>query len=92
MIPKDESGSISDGSYSLEVLVENGEISYGAMYSYAYKDLKFDKEKLELEVEKLKKEPAAKPVRVFEKVKEKPTKEELAKMTNYEITKNKLGI
>ena len=93
LIPKAEDGSVLDGSYSLEVLVENGAITYGTMYAYSYKDLQFQKEELEKQVEKLKKEPAAKPLSISEASSiTKLTKEQKNKMNNLDLVKHRLGL
>ena len=96
LIPKDESGAISDGSYSLEVYVADGNISWGAIYGYTYKDLelaKADVTKLQKQVEELKKEPAAVPLRITEpSMVSKLSKEEKKKMNNLDLVKHRLGL
>ena len=67
----------SDGTYQLEVYVSEGKITFGTLYAYTYKDMKFDKlieefetlkeskVSLDEEVEKLKaevKKPVAAPI------------------------------
>lgn len=98
LIPTD-----ADGSYSLEVYVSDGKVSFGTLYSYTYKDLKFDKliedyenlkqEKTELnkEIEKLKKEPVSKPV--FSELKtENKRKNKTEFKSNLEYQLNRLGL
>lgn len=97
LIPKNEDGSITDGSYSVEIYVEKGEVSFGTLYAYTYKDLKFaqeEVEKLKIDVEKLKEEPAATPIRIVKEQTQvqKLSKEDRKKMNNLEYTLKKLNI
>lgn len=88
MIPTD-----SDGTYQLEVFVSDGKISFGTLYSYTYKDLKFDKlveeyEKLKKENVKLKKEPATPPVfSEFKSKSEKKNKKEFKNNLDYQLSR-----
>lgn len=96
LIPKDENGLMLDGSYSVEVYVNNNAITYGSMYAYTYKDLELAQEQvkeLTKEVEKLQNEPMAKPV-VINEVNNvtKLSKEELKKMDNIQFHLHKLGL
>jgi hypothetical protein len=89
LIPKDEQGGMLDGSYSIEVYVNNGVVTYGTMYAYTYKDLELSQQKvieLNAEVEKLKAEPLVKPVNVVKEVSNlnKLSKEDVKKMNNLE--------
>jgi hypothetical protein len=97
LIPKNEDGSMSDGSYSIEVYVTNGVITYGSMYAYTYKDLELAQNKvkeLETQVEKLKSEPMAKPANVVKDITgvSKLSKEEIKKMSNLDFQLHKLGL
>jgi len=97
LIPTNEDGTITDGSYTLEVYVSNGSVSFGTLYSYTYKDLELAKaevERLQKEVERLEAMPMAKPLRVVKDVPEmaKLTKEEKKKLTNLELVQRKLGL
>jgi len=98
----------SDGTYQLEVYVSEGKISFGTLYAYTYKDLKFDKlvedyetlkqEKVELdnEVEKLKaevKKPVSNPV--FTQFNGSTEKNKISKTdfkNNLEYTLHRLGL
>lgn len=100
LLPKDENGKIVDGYYDIAIEVVDGVISSGSIYSSSWKDLEFKNQELKKElakfkkeVEKLSKEPLAKPVNVFSKVNNKSlTKTEVNKMSNLEFQLHKLGL
>jgi SHS2 domain-containing protein len=94
LVPKDANGQIMDGSYSVEVYVNNGVVTYGTMYAYTYKDLEFSQNKvkeLESEVAKLSKQPANIPLSIVE-TKPTLTAQDLKKMNNLELQLYKLGL
>ena len=97
LIPKDENGEMLDGSYSVEVYVNNGVITWGTMNAYTYKDLELAQKSvktLTAEVAKLKAEPMVAPVKVIKTITgtSKLTKQEIAKMSNVDYQLHKLGL
>lgn len=93
LIPTD-----SDGTYSLEVFVSDGKISFGTLYSYTYKDLKFDKliekfEQLKQENEELKEQPASAPVfSTFKSNKKENKKSKKEFKSNLDYQLSRLGL
>lgn len=98
----------ADGTYQLEVYVSEGKISFGTLYAYTYKDMKFDKlveefeslkqekESLNSEVENLKaevKKPIAAPVFTqFNGEDGKPKMSKEVFKNNLEYTLHRLGL
>jgi len=106
LMPKNEKGELENGTYMIDVFVEDGKISYGSMYTSTYKELEFKAQedykkvvaekdetisKLQKQVEELKKENATTPTQLSTEVSKPKLTKKTAK-NNLELLKNKFGL